>query len=289
MNSKPCPSDNEANTPGPGLMWPRSAGLEACCRPPIAPAISPCCHSNRSWGRYLVFTTIAFCTPVCCDNRQEDAKDRNAPSGDLVITDTRHATSAHKCEATKRIEWLTGFGIKSSDEYGEVRRVVIIAATAEGALPADVAARIVAGIPDPDKQDAARSIFECAFPSPQERIDFAKALPAGKTRSKVFYGVHNHYAMKHDWDGLQTLYKEMPLGKDRTQIAKRTLQLLANEQGAEAALDYLDNLEMPEERKVAGMAFLGSTAERNARSDDLLHERIERLIEEIIPSRKRSH
>lgn len=93
-----------------------------------------------------------------------------------------------------------------------------------------------------------------AFDDPATQVDLAKALPAGTIRRSVVSIATRGFEREKDIAGLISAYDSLPVGGDRTDLSVALSKMKINDEGLLSGLDFISQLEMPEERYAAIMA-----------------------------------
>lgn len=139
----------------------------------------------------------------------------------------------------------------SKECFREFGANLLLLAEQEGVAPMTLAARLVLDAGSPDDQELTEFIVQITFDDTTSQVELAKALPAGKLRTRATGILGAQLVAAGDLQGLRDVYHALPVGKDRSMTAQRAAKLTMNQLGLSEALDFVASLEMPEERYAA--------------------------------------
>lgn len=166
------------------------------------------------------------------------------------------------------------------DSVDELRRLLNEVARRDGTEPMCVAAKRAFEVDSPHSQGLVLSVVGLAYPDTPSKIALASQMPASIIRTSAIRGLCAN-ELHGDLKGMQQLYQLMPLGEDRSLVASKMAEVVLSSQGLGAGLDFIANLEMPEERYSALVMLELSNQEGWHEAQDL--QKFDKIVDSLLP------
>jgi hypothetical protein len=138
-----------------------------------------------------------------------------------------------------------------SNQVQTFRYELIELAKVQGVDPMSIAAPMILDDQSLDGQVKRMLWVLTAFQDPVMQAGLAKQLPAGKIRTLVVSSSIGQFEKQQDTAGMKSAYDSLPVGSDRTTFSGSLSKLIIRKEGLVRGLDFISQLEMPEERYAA--------------------------------------
>lgn len=224
------------------------------------------------------------CKKPLDDEKREETKaaGRREPNAALVGPDFDPVDPS--VELGQVIKQLNLKTLITTDTIERLRSLLNEVARREGCDPMCVAARRAFEVDSELDQSVALGVVKLAFPDIPSKIALATQMPASRIRtSAVRHLCANE--LKGDLKGLRQFYEVMPVGEDRALVATEAAEVVLSDQGLSAGLDFIEKLEMPEERCSAlQMANMSNTT---GWKEEQNLQKFHKILDSLLPKDKK--
>ena len=243
----------------------------------------------------LVITCAAGCLFGACkrtakdDNtgssHESDIQLNPSPSGSAVASGAADRAPDPSVELDQVIKTLVSEPLITTDTIDRLRKQLNEVARRDGTEPMGVAAKRAFEIDSERDQSLVLAVVNLAFPDTPSKIALASQMPASRIRTSAVRGLCAK-ELKGDLKAMQQFYEVMPLGEDRALVATEAAAVVLSDQGLSAGLDYIEKLEMPEERYSAlNMAIMSN--QPGWREAQII-QKLGTIVESLLPEHKKS-
>jgi hypothetical protein len=242
----------------------------------------------------LVITCSAGCLVSACKRTAEDDKTgsshesniqaNGSPRGSGVASGEAERTPDPSVELDQVIKTLISKPLITTDTIDRLRKQLNEVARRDGTEPMGVAAKRAFEIDSERDQSRVLNVFNLAFPDTPSKIALASQMPASRLRTSAVRGLCGE-ELKGDLKAMQQFYEVMPLGEDRALVATEAAAVVLSKQGLGAGLDYIANLEMPEERYSA--LNMANMSNQPGWKEEQNIQKFRKIVDSLLPKDKK--